>query len=188
MSPIPKSNLKMRLATEGFECNKKLSDVNYSPHQPFSNLRYCPEMDVTDECYDSQIQFFHIPIVILRWTVKIGRIDITYEISVLSRYLAQPRTIPLVQDLHIFKYLDQHKKNELAFDPKYVNVENPALFQAMKCTQIQLNISLIIIRRLEVIPWKITVSLIVTITETGRSQTGILLLLKSAPIIWYSKL
>ena len=40
---------------------------------------------------------------ILKWTVALGRIDIAYEIYVLSRYFSQPRTGHLVQALHIFK-------------------------------------------------------------------------------------
>ena len=47
----------------------------------------------------------------------------------LTRYLEKPRTGHLVQALHILKYLDQHKKNELAFDPEYHNVKDPALVQ-----------------------------------------------------------
>ena len=93
-------------------------------------------MDVTDECSDSQIQLFCNLIGILQWKVKLGRHDISYEISVLSRYLAQPRTSHLVQALHIFKYLYQQKNNELDFDPLYHNVEVPALVQAlMKATK-----------------------------------------------------
>ena len=45
-------------------------------------------MDAKEECSDSHIQFFHNLIVIMRWTVELGRIDIVYEIYVLSRYLA----------------------------------------------------------------------------------------------------
>ena len=66
----------------------------------------------------------------MRWTFKSGQTDISYEISVLSRYLAQLSTFHLVQMLHIFKYLDQHKKNYLSFDPAYHNVEDPALVQS----------------------------------------------------------
>ena len=76
------------------------------------------------------IQFFHNLIRILRWTVELVLIDIAYEIYVLFRYLTQPRTGNLVQSLHIFKYLDQHNNNELALDPAYHNVEDPALVQA----------------------------------------------------------
>ena len=49
---------KKRMATEGFEYNKKLSDKKYSPQQPLSNIHYHPDMNVTDECSDSKIQFF----------------------------------------------------------------------------------------------------------------------------------
>jgi len=50
---------------EGFEYNKKLSDVNYSPQQPFSTLNYRPEMDVSEECSVGQVQFFQNLIGIL---------------------------------------------------------------------------------------------------------------------------
>ena len=86
-------------------------------------------MDVTDKCSDSQIQLFHNLIVILQCTVELGQIDIAYEISVLSRYLAQPSTGNLVQALHIFKFLDQHKKNNIYFDPAYHNDEDTEFFQ-----------------------------------------------------------
>ena len=54
------NNPKKRMETEGFEYNKKLSDKKYSPQQPLSNIHYLPDMDVTDECSDSKIQFFQI--------------------------------------------------------------------------------------------------------------------------------
>ena len=104
--------------------------MNYFPQQLFSNIHYLPNMYVTYECSDSQIQFFHNLVGILIWTVKLGRIDIAYKIYVLSRYLEQPRTGHLVHALHIFKYLDQHKKNEIAFDLAYHNAEDPSLVQA----------------------------------------------------------
>ena len=52
-------NQKKRMDMEGFEYNKKLSEVNYSLKQPFSNIHYCPEMYLTYECYDSQIKYFY---------------------------------------------------------------------------------------------------------------------------------
>ena len=42
---------------------------------------------------------------VLHWVVELGRIDIAYEIYVLSRYLVQSHTGHFVQMLHIFKYL-----------------------------------------------------------------------------------
>ena len=55
---------------------------------------------------------------ILRWLVEVGRIKIAFEVSSLSSYLVYPRTEHFVQALHIFKYLDIHKKNELAKSQK----------------------------------------------------------------------
>ena len=96
-------NLKKRMTTEGFQYKKKFLDTNYSPQEPFSNIHYRPEMDVTDECSNSQIQLFHNLIGVMQWTVELVQIDIAYEISVISRYLAQPWTGHLVQALYIFK-------------------------------------------------------------------------------------
>ena len=87
-------------------------------------------MDIIDKCSNSQIQLFQNIIGIMRWTVKLGQIDVSCEISVLSHYLAQQSTSHLVQKFRILKYLDQHKNNELAFDSPYQNVENSVLVQA----------------------------------------------------------
>ena len=76
------------MASEEFEYNKKLSYVNYSPQQMFSNLHYHTDMDVTYECFDSKIQFFHNIIGIQQKTVELGRIYSSYEISMRYRYLA----------------------------------------------------------------------------------------------------
>ena len=189
------NNLKKRMKQEGFEYNKKLSDVNYSPQQPFSTLNYRPEMDVSLECSDAQIQFFQNLIGILRWVVELGRIDINFEVSILSRYLAQPRTGHLAQALHIFKYLELHKANEIAMDPAYHDIENLDLVEARMTAMKEMYPDAI-----EDIPPNappprgnpVEINCFVDSDHAGdkttrRSQTGILLYLNSAPIIWYSK-
>ena len=47
------------------------------------------------------------------------RIDIAYKLSLLSKFLAQPRTGHIYQALHIFKYLEMHINNDFSFDPFY---------------------------------------------------------------------
>ena len=188
-------NLKKRMEREGFEYNKKLSDVNYSPQQPFSTLSYRPEMDLSDECSDSQIQFFQNLIGILRWIVELGRIDVAYEVSVLSRYLVQPRTGHLVQALHMFKYLDIHRKNELAFDPAYHSVEDPNLVNARMNAMKEMYPDAVEDLPPNAPPPRgnpVQINCFVDSDHAGdkvtrRSQTGILLYLNSAPIIWWSK-
>ena len=50
--------------------------------------------------------------------VKEG-IDIAYEVSSLSKFLAKSRTGHIYQALHIFKYLVIHIRNKLSFNPLY---------------------------------------------------------------------
>ena len=188
-------NLKKRMEKEGYEYNKKLSDVDYSPKQLSSSLNYRPEMDVSDHCSDSQTQFFQNLIGILRWTVELGRIDIAFEVSILSRYLAQPRTGHFVQALHIFKYLDLHKANDLAFDPAYHDVEDPELVKARISAMKDMYPDAVEDLPPNAPPPRgnpVEINCFVDSDHAGdkitrRSQTGILLYLNSAPIIWYSK-
>ena len=189
------NNLKKRLDKEGYIFNKKLSDTKISAPQPFTAVNYRPELDTSDECSDEQVTFYQNLIGILRWIVELGRIDIAYEVSVLSRYLVCPRTGHLVQALHIFKYLDIHRKNELAFDPAYHDVEDPVLVR----TRIS-NMKEMYPDAQEDLPPNappargkpMEVNCFVDSDHAGdkvtrRSQTGILLYCNSAPIVWYSK-
>ena len=54
---------------------------------------------------------------IICWVVELGRIDIDYEVSILSSYLVQPRNGHIMQALHMFKYLDIQKDNYLTCNP-----------------------------------------------------------------------
>jgi hypothetical protein len=188
-------NLKERMKKDGFEFNKKLSDVTHSAPQPFSSVNYRPELDTSDECNDIQITFYQNLIGILRWIVELGRIDIAYEVSILSRYLAQPRTGHLVQALHTFKYLEIHHKNELAFDPAYHDVADPALIEERILSMKQMYPDAVEDLPLNAPPPRgnpIEVNCFVDSDHAGdkitrRSQTGIILYCNTAPVIWYSK-
>ena len=54
--------------------------------------------------------------------VDLGRIDIYYEVSMVSSHLALPREGPFAQVFHIFAYLKKHHNYALVFDPSYPNV------------------------------------------------------------------
>ena len=84
--------MKARLNDDGLKFHSKLSSMELSARQPFSSNDYRPELDTSLECNDEQIQFFQNVIGILRWLVELGRIDIGYEVAILSSYLAMPRT------------------------------------------------------------------------------------------------
>ena len=192
-------NVKERMKKDGFIFNKKLSDKNYSPQSPFSNAKYRLELDSTHECTYEQANYFQSLIGVLRWIIELGRIDIHFEVSVLSQYLVNPRVGHLIQALHIFKYLDIHKENFLAFDPTYLDMGTPsnqkespeakALFMKEYYPDAD-----------EKIPPNappplgkpVQINCFADADHAGnvvtrRSHTGILIFLNMAPIWWYSK-
>ena len=77
-------NVKKTLEKYGYEYNRKLSDINYSPRQPFTTASYRPELDTSATCNSDQVTFYQNLIRILRWVVELGRIDIAYEVLKLS--------------------------------------------------------------------------------------------------------
>ena len=81
-----------------------------------------PELYIYMEWNEGQVSFYRNIIGVLIWTIKLGRVDISFEVSPLSIYLAFSRTGHLIQDLHIFKYLEKHNINNLAFGPCYQRV------------------------------------------------------------------
>ena len=189
------ANIKKRLEKDNIRFYKKLSDPSISAPQPFSSVKYRPELDTSVECTPDQITLYQNLIGILRWTVELGRIDIAFEVSLLSRYLVQPRTGHLVQALHIIKYLDIHSKNDLAFDPALHDVEDPSLIAARRDAMKEIYVD-----AKEELPTNappprgnpVQVNCFVDSDHAGdrltrRSQTGIILYCNSAPIQWYSK-
>jgi hypothetical protein len=188
-------SVKDRLKKDGFEYNRKLSDVRYSPKQPFTHSSYKPELDVSAECSDDQVSYFQQLIGVLRWIVELGRIDIAYEVSILTSYLASPRTRHLLQAIQIFKYLEIHNSYSLSFGTAYHHVlaesEIEAMVSAMK---------LIYVDAQEDLPHNapeprglpLQVNCFVDSDHAGnkvtrRSHTGILIFCNNAPITWYSK-
>ena len=111
------AKIKKQLEKDNMRFNKKLSNPSISKPQPFSSIKYHLELDTSVKCTKEQVTLYQNVIGILRWVVELGRIDIAFEVSLLSLYQVQPQTGHLIQALHVVKYLDIHSKNELAFDP-----------------------------------------------------------------------
>ena len=85
--------IKKALEKDRYQYNRKLSDINYSPRQPFTIATYRPELDTSTVCNDDQITFYQNLVGILQWVVELGRIDIAYEVSKSSSYLVEPRMV-----------------------------------------------------------------------------------------------
>jgi hypothetical protein len=86
---------------------------------PFSpNNR--PELVTTEVVLDTaKAARYQSDIGILRWVVKIGRIDIITLVSLLASHLAMPRMGHLMQVWHIYVFLKQRHNGCLTiFDPR----------------------------------------------------------------------
>ena len=69
---------------------------------------YVPELNRTPELEPEELQYFQKFIGMIRWDIAIGRVDILFEVSILSQYQALPWEGHLEKVLHILDYL---KKN-----------------------------------------------------------------------------
>ena len=173
---------------------------NKVAEHPFSSQSYRPELDVTKECNDEEVQFYQSLVGIMRWLCEIGRIDILTETSLLSTYLASPRVGHLHQAIHVFKYLKDHKRSKCVFDPTYVDInddhlplEQRASFRAKYMKELYPD-------AVEELPPNapkprgrfVQITCFVDADHAGdqvtrRSRTGILIFVNRAPIMFYSK-
>ena len=158
-------------------------------------MDYKLELDTSLECSQDQIQYYQNLIGVLRWIIELGRIDIAYEVSSLSKFLAKPRTGHVYQALHIFKYLETHIENDLALDPLYHLHPYPR-----DPSQIIGDMKKVYADAIDEVPpnapkprgKSVQINCFVDADHGGdkitrRSQTGIILFGNSAPLIWYSK-
>ena len=153
---------------------------------------YRPEIDSSPELDPRRANYYQGLIGILRWVVELGRIDIIVAVSQLSRYLAMPREGHLEQALHIFAYLKAHGRSTLVFDDTTPTFDEDRFFQA-DWSEYYPDAS-------DPLPPNmppprgraVTTTCFVDADHAGclatrRSQTGILMFLQRAPILWYSK-
>ena len=96
---------------------------------PFS-YKYKPEVDDTAELNASETRFYQELIGILRWAVELGQIDIHFEVSRMSSYMASPRIGHFEQVLHIFGYLQNVPKLTLAMDPLMPDISEDRFIEA----------------------------------------------------------
>ena len=193
------SYLKEAIRVVKSESPKYYFKVTGNGSQPFSNVQYRPELDVSQMCTAVETNFFQHLIGMLRWLVELGRVDILIETSMLSSFLAAPRKGHVSQALHIFQYLEKHKNSWLAMDPEKLDIEwNGAPEQSPNMRR---NMMIKIYRDAkEDIPANSPEPLGKSVQinaysdadhagnkVTRRSQTGILIYVNMAPISWFSK-
>jgi hypothetical protein len=168
---------------------------------PFSCHTYRPELDDTNYCDTTLLTVFQNLIGILRWICELGRVDILYEVSVLSQYLAQPRIGHLNQCLNIFYYLKYHNRSWTVMDPTRFDVnwnprgnnDIPPQERATVMKELYTDASELIPHNIPESRGKeVDINVFVDADHAGnkitrRSHTGVIITVNMAPVIWYSK-
>ena len=156
---------------------------------------YKPELDISKELGDKLTSRYRQLVGILRWAIEIGRVDIYYEVSILSQYLAAPREGHLEAVYHIFAYLKTHTKFGIVFDPKDVDMDEQAFaavdvkewneFYGDVAEELPVHMP-------EPKGNAVDITCFVDANHAGnvvtrRSHTGVLIFVQNAPILWLSK-
>lgn len=115
------------IRTVELELGKVSKALSNSVSTPLSS-NYMPELDVSPMLDPSRANYYQNLIGILRWIVKLGRIDIHIHVAMLSSFLACPREGHLAEAFHIFSYLKKYRKSTMVFDDTLPNVDE-SIFQ-----------------------------------------------------------
>jgi hypothetical protein len=153
---------------------------------------YRPELDSAPELPASDARYYQELIGVLRWAIELGRVDIMSEISMLSTYLALPRTGHLEQVYHVFGYLKEIPKKILAFNPCHPQIDERCFtkhdWTNFYCYAEEATSPNAPKPRGKIVSTHCFVDAVHAGNKvTRRSQTGILLFVNRAPITWYSK-
>ena len=153
---------------------------------------YHPAEDTSPELNAEGMNYFQELIGVLRWAIELGRVDILLEVSLLSCHLSLPRSGHLQQVYHIFGYLKHSPRRRLFFDPDPPNISIER-FQKFDWVDFYKGIE-------EDIPIdmpeprgnEVEIHCFVDASHASekvqrRSQTGILMFINKAPIMFYSK-
>ena len=153
---------------------------------------YCPERDVSAELTSEGIQRYQELIGVLRWATELGRMDILLETAMLLTYMALPQKGHMEQVYHVFGYLKTHSKRRLVFDPRHPDIDERAFssyewYDFYRDAREQVPNNMLPPRGHAVSTHCFVDADHASNTVTRRLQTGILIFLNKAPIVWYSK-
>ena len=169
--------------------NKQLPTKNCPT--PFSS-GYRPEMDVSPELGKEGLAYYQELIGMLRWGIEIGRLDILLEVSLMSAYLASPREGHLEEVLHIFAYIKQHPKRKLAFDPDVPQIDDRRFakhdwYNFYRDAKEAIPPNCPEPRGKPVSVYCFVDADLAGNKQNRRSQTGILIFVNRAPVMWHCK-
>jgi len=154
---------------------------------------YRPESDDSEILDESWTTWYQGIIGILRWLVEMGRIDLSFGVSVLSSYLSAPRIGHFRAALHVLSYVKGTAEYSLLLSPEEPDLKSYAPIDINRWKDYYPNAREEIPPDLpESLAEPVVISVYVDADHAGdestrRSHTGIVIYLNSAPIVWYSK-
>lgn len=102
-------NVKTLLQEEGWGLKKST---------PFPSTTYHPEVDLMDECCDNpHASHYQNLVLVQRWAVELGCIDIYTMVALLLHHVALPQMGHLEALYHVLVDLHKHDKSRIIFDP-----------------------------------------------------------------------
>ena len=167
-------------------------EVKYKHVQDIFPAKYRAELDDSPYLNDELSSRYSQLIGVLRWAIELGRVDIFYEVSILSQYLAAPRQGHLLMVYRTFSFLKGWPKCAIVYDPDEPVIDE-SVFHKVDWSEFygemqeQLPPKMPEARGRSVITSCFVDSDHAGNKVTRRSHTGILIFVQKAPIIWYSK-
>ena len=157
---------------------------------------YEPELDGTPELNQDDHTYYQELIGVLRLATELGRVDILFEVSLLSQYQACPREGHMNQVMRIFAYLKKKDKWSLYMDfrpwevkdnQERSNVEDFKLIYRDAKEEFPHQSRMPEPRGMSVETTAYVDASHAANKKTRRSHTGYLIFVNSAPVLWYSK-
>jgi hypothetical protein len=155
--------------------------------------KYKPEIDVSEMLSEEHATEYQQLIGILRWMCEIGRVDILLETALLSAYNANPRKGHLEAVYHMFAYLKGHVNSTIVFDDLTPDIDHSRFEQNRDWKDFydgaedELPPRMPVPRGNGVDTTCFHDSSHANNVVTRRSQTGFIIFVNNAPIVWYSK-
>ena len=178
------------LAEDGRELKGRFKQKSHAGPLPVS---YAPELDDTPHCSEEHASRYRQIIGILRWAVELGRLDIHFEVAMMSQYQADPRNGHLEALYLICHYLKKDPLKRLIFDPRTVPVDENAFNDTADWTGFYGDVTEEDPPGMpEPLGNPVTITCFVdanhaTNKVTRRSHTGVMIFLNRAPVLSYSK-
>ena len=158
---------------------------------PFTS-GYVPSEDTSSELDGNGTRYYQELIGVLRWAIELGRVDMLLEVALLSSHLALPRSGHLQQVYHIFGYLKESPRRRIFFDPDHPKISEDR-FQKFdwidfyKDTKEDIPFDMPEVRGNSVAIHCFLDASHASDKVTRRSQTGILIFINRAPIVFVSR-